>query len=431
MYCHAHAALIALVVAVGACQQGQGEVPLLSRDAPTVAPVAPATSAERAPPTRWFHATLTTSSGEVPFFLGFDGAPGAEKAIVANGGERIEGEVVRDGDKVSVRFPVFDTSLELAADPRGLVGTRKTPYVKEAQAVLAVPVAGPDPLLRFPADPASAGKPTANFSGAWRVDFAGRGRAKGVFEQDAQGGISGTFVIKKFGDVRYLAGRVDGDRMRVSTFDGQHAYTFVATAGPKPDQMSGRWIDGDGLWNDRFEAVRDEESTIDLFDEARLKRSHGKLTLAALEEPRFKGKPVIVDLFGTWCPGCMDATPFLIDLYRENHARGLEILGLAYQFETPEQNRADVARFVARYGVPWEVKVLDVEFDDGFAEALPPELKGVEAWPTAVFLDADHEVLAIHVGFVGTAAGAEHARMAAAWRAVIARMLAPPAASAP
>jgi thiol-disulfide isomerase/thioredoxin len=37
-------------------------------------------------------------------------------------------------------------------------------------------------------------------------------------------------------------------------------------------------------------------------------------------DPRFKGKVVLVDVFGTWCPTCHDAAPALVQLYRKYRA---------------------------------------------------------------------------------------------------------------
>ena len=48
------------------------------------------------------------------------------------------------------------------------------------------------------------------------------------------------------------------------------------------------------------------------------------------DDPRFRGKVVIVDLFGTWCPTCHDAATSLRGLYRKYHARGLAIVGIAF-----------------------------------------------------------------------------------------------------
>jgi hypothetical protein len=47
------------------------------------------------------------------------------------------------------------------------------------------------------------------------------------------------------GDYRHLAGRVDGDLMRLSTFDGAHAYLFHARMQPDGtiagDFWAGNW----------------------------------------------------------------------------------------------------------------------------------------------------------------------------------------------
>jgi thiol-disulfide isomerase/thioredoxin len=48
--------------------------------------------------------------------------------------------------------------------------------------------------------------------------------------------------------------------------------------------------------------------------------------------PEFKGKPLIIDIFGTWCPNCHDEAPVLEKLYRKYHDQGLVIVGLAYEY---------------------------------------------------------------------------------------------------
>ena len=47
---------------------------------------------------------------------------------------------------------------------------------------------------------------------------------------------------------------------------------------------------------------------------------------------RFRGKVVLLDIFGTWCPNCHDEAPVLQWLYAKFHARGLEIVGLSYEY---------------------------------------------------------------------------------------------------
>ena len=53
--------------------------------------------------------------------------------------------------------------------------------------------------------------------------------------------------------------------------------------------------------------------------------------LVRSSDARFRGKVVLIDIFGTWCPTCHDAAPLLAELYRDYHARGLEVVGLAFE----------------------------------------------------------------------------------------------------
>ncbi len=43
--------------------------------------------------------------------------------------------------------------------------------------------------------------------------------------------------------------------------------------------------------------------------------------------PEFAGKPLIVDIFGTWCPNCHDEAPVLEKLYQKYHEQGCRLLG--------------------------------------------------------------------------------------------------------
>lgn len=378
------------------------------------------------PDTRWFHVVVSSEKGEVPFFLALIGDPdaGAEAAVVANGDERIGATVRRRGRELKIEFSIFGTWLELDERVDGtLVGARVVPhggYPREP--VAGVPIERPDPFLRFRLPPERPAR-CFDFSGSWRVDFAAAGPGVATLRQDERGVVVGTFVLASFGDLRYLAGRADGDRLRLSTFDGQHAYVIDAERGEAGDRMRGEWIDIDGFVEDgHFTAVRDPDAETVVFDRGPLGRVGGTISLPGLDDPSLAGKPVIVDLFGTWCPGCMDATPFLVELYRENHARGLELLGVAYELRSPAENRTHVDRFIAHYQIPWQVKVVDVPAGD-MASVLPPELKDVEAWPTAIFLDRDHKVRAIHTGFAGPATGARHERLKADWRRLVTSLL--------
>ena len=44
-----------------------------------------------------------------------------------------------------------------------------------------------------------------------------------------------------------------------------------------------------------------------------------------------RGKVVLIDFWGTWCPHCMRGLPHLVDLQRRYGQHGLEVVGIAYE----------------------------------------------------------------------------------------------------
>lgn len=43
----------------------------------------------------------------------------------------------------------------------------------------------------------------------------------------------------------------------------------------------------------------------------------------------FKGRPVLINFWATWCPPCVDELPLLDSFYKEQGDRGVQVLGLA------------------------------------------------------------------------------------------------------
>ena len=68
----------------------------------------------------------------------------------------------------------------------------------------------------------------------------------------------------------------------------------------------------------------------------------------------FMGKVVLLDLFGTWCPPCRRSTPILVSLHERYRARGLEIVGLAYEPNgEPAQSEGGVEAFGREFNIPY------------------------------------------------------------------------------
>ena len=50
-----------------------------------------------------------------------------------------------------------------------------------------------------------------------------------------------------------------------------------------------------------------------------------------------RGKPLLVTFWATTCPGCIKEMPHLIELYNELSPQGLEIIGIAMDYDPPNQ----------------------------------------------------------------------------------------------
>ena len=125
-------------------------------------------------------------------------------------------------------------------------------------------------------------------------------------------------------------------------------------------------------------------------------------------DARFRGKVVIVDIFGTWCPTCHDAAPTLVDLYRRYHDSGLEIVGLAYEVTGDSAVDGELLRrYREKYGIEFPLLLAGVNDGDS-PSATQPQLSGPIAFPTTVFIDRTGAVRRVHAGFYGPALAAAH-----------------------
>jgi thiol-disulfide isomerase/thioredoxin len=121
--------------------------------------------------------------------------------------------------------------------------------------------------------------------------------------------------------------------------------------------------------------------------------------------PEFKGKPVIVDIFGTWCPNCHDEAPLLEQLYRKYRAQGLMIVGLAYEYvDDTARDLRQIGIYREKYGITFPL-LLAGTTDSGQIEKTLPQLVNFGAYPTTIFLDRSGRVRAIHAGFAGPSTG--------------------------
>ena len=95
----------------------------------------------------------------------------------------------------------------------------------------------------------------------------------------------------------------------------------------------------------------------------------------------FKGKVVLVDMWGTWCGPCREAIPRLMEFNRKFERRGLAVVGLTYEKSDPADpaTRENIKEFVKQAGIPYPCLIGDAP-----TIKQVPDFKG---FPTSLVLD--------------------------------------------
>jgi thiol-disulfide isomerase/thioredoxin len=127
--------------------------------------------------------------------------------------------------------------------------------------------------------------------------------------------------------------------------------------------------------------------------------------LVTNNDARFRGKVVLVNITGSWCPNCHDEAPFLEELYRKYHKQGLEIVALSFEEADQLKNPTRLRAFIKKYGIEYTV-LLGGEPSE--AKEKLTQAVNWNAWPTTFVLGRDGLVRSVHAGFPSSATGDLH-----------------------
>ena len=336
--------------------------------------------------------------------------------IIKNGEEEIQvDDIVVKGDSVLVAMPVFESYFKLVKKGKDQLSGI---WTKAATAgFIDMPfeaIAGTG--KRFQTN----NQPITNITGKWEVTFF---RADGsprpaiaeFVQKDAT--LSGTFITPT-GDYRYLYGIVDGNQIKLSTFDGSHAYYFNATINNDTSITNGNYYSG-ATSIEPWKAIKNENATLPDVAAMFLKDGEERLNFSfpdlngnkvSISDDRFKNKVVIVQIMGSWCPNCMDETAFLSEYYQKNKERGVEVVALAYEYyEDPLLAGNSVRKFQKRFNVQYPMLLTGVTVSDTLrTEKTLPQLTKIKSFPSTIFIDKQGKVAKIHAGFEGPGTGSRY-----------------------
>jgi thiol-disulfide isomerase/thioredoxin len=355
---------------------------------------------------------------------------GTEKIFVPNATEVLDDSAKRRS--LTLEFPHYDSVVELRYDKYGIgTGTWSKRTADGSLVSLDLTVQAAD--YRFE----TKFKLVTNFviyppiHGRWSVKYASDEElAVGVFKLGERKSIEGTFLTTT-GDYRYLAGSYQCGLLRLSCFDGSHAFLFSAKM-QSDGTLKGDFWSG-AKWHDTWTAKRDDKAALpDGFTLAKINPKARLKDLKfrdldgkerSLSEPGLLGKATIIDIFGSWCPNCHDAAPTLAKLETKYGPSGLKVLGLAFEMTgDPKRDAKQVRRYIEKYGTRYPI-LLAGDRDRKKASASLPVIEEIKGYPTFLFVDGDGVVQSVYTGFSGPATGDEHAKLEARFDAVVRSLL--------
>jgi thiol-disulfide isomerase/thioredoxin len=329
--------------------------------------------------------------------------------------EMLVNNIKTKSDSLIVELPFFDASLLLKKNKLGYVGEWKK-RIPQGEQYMPISIERGSDRLHL-----NRGVPISNVSGRWRVSFTNpRGQKSEAMAELKQVGLklTGTFLTPT-GDYRFLEGIVKGDSLMMTTFDGSHAYFFSALISSSKTLDRGLFASGP-TYLETWTATRDANMVLDETEAAfQLKGADNRLNfrfpdlngnLVGINDPRFNNKVVIVQIMGSWCPNCMDETSYLSQYYKKNRQKGVEVIGLAFEYSTDfSKAKTSLNRFKDRFSVDYPMLITGVTSSDTLrTEKTLPQMTPIIAFPSMIFIGKDGTVRKTHAGYSGPATGVHY-----------------------
>jgi thiol-disulfide isomerase/thioredoxin len=379
----------------------------------------------------WF-GNLIRNDGQVIRFH-FDVRTENKKPVIyiINANERIRIDKIRyTKDSVFFEMPVFESAFKAKRistqrwEGVWTKGTAKQPQVMPFIAETQMSVQSP-----------ALQTAVADISGRWAVTFTtGDEVSKPAVGEWQQKGntLRGTFLTPT-GDYRYLSGAVDGDSMKLTAFDGVHAFVFTAKIDDDKNISGGTFYAGPAH-KEPWIAVKNANAGLPDVAAMYFKDGEEKVNFkfqdlnkkwVSINDPKFKNKVIVLQIMGSWCPNCMDETAFLSDYYNKNKNRGIEIIGLAYEYTTDfARSKQSIEKFRKRFNIQYTLLNTGVTVGDSLrTEKTLPQFTKIKSFPSTIILDKKGRVAKIKAGFEGPGTGEHYEIMKRQFEETISRLL--------
>ena len=254
-------------------------------------------------------------------------------------------------------------------------------------------------------------KATIDINGNWQIEFGKDSNEAfdgiGEFVQNGNQ-LKGTFRTET-GDFRYLEGLVAGDKVKLSCFDGSHVFLFDAMM--DGDSLRGIFYSG-VHYQVPFVGYRSSNPILQAADtitkiisdkpfEFKFEDSEGNLVSNA--DPKYSNKIKIIQITGSWCPNCKDESEFLQSYLQSNPSDELAVFALAFERHKERDKALErIRNYKKHMNINYPVLRAGIANRDS-ASAIIPQINGIKAYPTMLFLNRKNQIVKVHTGFDGPA----------------------------
>jgi len=118
----------------------------------------------------------------------------------------------------------------------------------------------------------------------------------------------------------------------------------------------------------------------------------------SLADKQFEHKPLLVNIYGSWCGSCALEIPYLVDFKNKYAKDGLEIIGIAFENGTKDEQIAKIRKTIEKYKINYPVLLGGKPEKDNIRNLI----KGLElfyGFPTTLYITRDGKVNHIQVAF--------------------------------
>lgn len=338
--------------------------------------------------------TLKIQGTEVPFNLKI--TDDSSKALLFNGVEKIALDVQKKKNKYIIPIQNFDNAIVLHKNEDQLKG-QWIKYNKKREYRLNIKgeEGSWDLGVDYPSD----------FPKKWKISFlSSKGKVKDAILLFSKNNAS---ILTATGDYRYLRPVFVGKKLNLYGFDGSFSFNFDGFYSNK--SYTGTMYSGRD-WQQTFKATPNKNFELpDATKVTTLNSDSLNLCLPNLKESKTcintkDNRAKVIQIFGSWCPNCIDETKF-ISKFRNENKTDVDFYIVSFERGINEKNSLkSLMKAKNLYNIDYPILIgglsTDVKVNDVFKGIL-----NFASFPTTIFVDKKGSIIEVHSGFSGPATG--------------------------